>query len=72
MDTPRICSWFFSLYLPRLKFSARLQTTGIKRMKKPSVGMIKIFRLNWPLTKKVIVSEKDRNGITFEEAQYFK
>ena len=31
----------------------------------------KIISIDWPATKKLIISEKDRNGIAFEKAQYF-
>ncbi len=32
----------------------------------------KNISIKWPTTKKIIISEKDRNGISFKKAQYFK
>ena len=50
------------------------KTTGYwqKENEKTIIWNDKNISIDWPLTKKVIVSEKDRNGITFKEAQYFK
>jgi len=43
-----------------------------KENEKTIIWNDKDISIEWPATKKVIVSEKDQNGIAFKKAQYFK
>ena len=50
------------------------KTTGYwqKENEKTIIWNDKNISIDWPSTKKVIISEKDLNGISFKKAQYFK
>ena len=50
------------------------KTTGYwqKENEKTIIWNDKNISIEWPTTKKVIISEKDLNGIAFKNAQYFK
>ena len=50
------------------------KTTGYwqKENEKTIIWNDKNISIEWPTTKKVIISEKDLNGISFKKAQYFK
>jgi dTDP-4-dehydrorhamnose 3,5-epimerase len=43
-----------------------------KENEKTIIWNDKDISIDWPATKKVIISEKDQNGIIFKKAQYFK
>ena len=70
MDTSRICSWFLTL---SSKAEVLYKTTDYwnKENEKIIIWNDKIISIDWPVTKKLIISEKDRNGTAFEKAQYF-
>ncbi len=43
-----------------------------KENEKTIIWNDKDISIDWPVTKKVIISEKDQKGIIFKKAQYFK